>query len=164
MEARAIQTLNNYMLRELGTLTRVIHSKCDVKYKQYRLQKGQFIFLTRVCENPGINSIELSTLLKVDKTTASKALQKLIRDGYLRKEQDPDDSRAFQLYATEKALQIYDFIIDDENDNIKLCLNGLSETEINEINRLIHKMSANIESAWQGIKHNKRSAENGTQG
>ena len=61
-------------------LARSIQSISDVKFKEFNLQRGQFIFLTRVCENPGFNQIDLSNLLKVDKTTTTKAIQKLIDD------------------------------------------------------------------------------------
>lgn len=55
------------VLRFVGALYRSINSKADSKYKQFNLQKGQYMFITRVCENPGINFMDLSNMLKVDK-------------------------------------------------------------------------------------------------
>ena len=66
--------MNSDILREIGTLSRCIHFISDVKFKEISLQKGQFTFLTRICENQGINQIDLSNLLKVDKTTTTKAI------------------------------------------------------------------------------------------
>lgn len=139
-------------MREIGTLARAIHSKSDLKFKTYRLQKGQFIYLTRICENPGINHIQLSKLLKVDKTTTTKAVQKLITSEYLNKEKDQFDSRAYRLYPTSKALEVYDLVIDEENKNIEICFNGLTASEIKQACQLIKKMSENMESVWRGIK------------
>lgn len=147
-----IKTLTNTILREIGTLSRTIHSKSDLSFKAFHLQKGQFIFLTRVCENPGINHIQLSDLLKVDKTTTTKAVQKLIAGGYLHKQQDTSDNRAYQLYPTPKALQVYEVVIEEENANIDRCFKGFSADEIDQAHQLVKRMSANIESVWHDLK------------
>jgi DNA-binding MarR family transcriptional regulator len=70
-----VKKLDSCLLREIGVLLRVIHYVSDVKYKELKLQKGQFTFLTRICENPGISFVELSNMLKVDKTTTTKAVK-----------------------------------------------------------------------------------------
>ena len=69
--------LHNDLLRDIGTLARTIHYLHDLHFKELALQRGQFIFLTRICENTGINQNDLSLLLKVDKSTTAKAVQKL---------------------------------------------------------------------------------------
>ncbi len=154
-EAVKIRKLNDPILRDIGALSRAIHWKSDLKFKKYHLQKGQFIFLTRICESPGLNSIQLSSLLRVDKTTTTKAVQKLIAGGYLRKEQDESDSRAYKLYPTPKALDIYDSVIDEENINIGLCLKGFTPEETTMVCELVGRMSRNMESVWHGLKKDK---------
>ena len=72
-------------LRYVGALSRAINSTSDWKYKQFDLKKGQYLFITRICKNPGINFVELSNMLKVDKTTTTKAVQKLIELGYIKR-------------------------------------------------------------------------------
>lgn len=151
-EAIKIKTLDNEILREIGTLSRAIHSKSDLQFKAYQLQKGQFIFLTRVCENPGINLIQLSNKLKVDKTTTTKAIQKLIAGGYLQKKKNDLDSRAYQLYPTHKALEVYDLVIEEENTNINLCFKDFTPEETTLAFQLVKRMSDNIETVWCEIK------------
>ncbi|TCL65254.1 DNA-binding MarR family transcriptional regulator [Hydrogenispora ethanolica] len=154
-EAVPIQTLDNPILREIGMLSRIIHSKCDLKYREYQLQKGQFIFLTRICEHPGLNHIQLSNLLKVDKTTTTKAVQKLSGSGYVRKEKDASDSRAAKLYPTPRALTVYDLVIAVENAHTATCLQGFTPEEIRQAGALIERMRQNMESVWQELKRPK---------
>ncbi|MHC1682964.1 MAG: MarR family winged helix-turn-helix transcriptional regulator [Clostridiaceae bacterium] len=144
--------LSSDLLREIGTLSRCIHSISDIKFKELKLQKGQFIYLTRICEKPGISFVELTMLLKVDKTSTTKAIQKLEAEGYIDRNKDVHDKRVIRLYPTEKGLKSYDGIIDEENKNIEICLKGFSEDEKNLVTKLIVKMSKNIESEW---KHSK---------
>jgi len=149
---RLIKALDSDILREMGTLSRCIHYISDLKFKEINLQKGQFTFLTRICENQGINQIDLSNLLKVDKTTTTKAIQKLIEVGYIYKKRDDIDKRMWRLYPNEKALETYTFIIQEENRNIGVCLNNFSIEEKELISKLIKRMRENIESDWKKIK------------
>lgn len=147
-----MKQLDSNILREIGTLSRSIHSICDIKFKELKLQKGQFIYLTRICENPGINFMDLTILLKIDKTSTTKAIQKLEKEGYVERKKDINDRRVIRLYVTGKGLEFYDNIINEENKNIAICLKGFSKEEKNIVAELILKMSKNIESEWKSSK------------
>lgn len=144
--------LNSAILREIGTLSRCVHSICDIKFRELELQKGQYIYLTRICEKPGISFIELTMLLKVDKTSTTKAIQKLETEGYIERKKDIHDKRVIRLYATKKGFKSYDNIIDEENKNIQICLKDFNEYEKDIVTKLIIKMSRNVESEWKYSK------------
>lgn len=146
--------LKNELLREVGALARSVHAICDIKFRGYALQKGQFIFLTRICENPGINFVDLSNMLKVDKTTTSKVVQKLIDEGYIQKRRDEGDQRMWRLSPLSKALEIYPHIIDEENCNIEACLRGFRDSEAIKALLMLRKMRENIEERWKLMKNN----------
>lgn len=148
-----MEKLESDLLRDIGILSRAINYISDVKYKEFDLQKGQFIFLTRICENPKINFVDLANMLKVDKTTAIKAVNKLISLGYVNKETDLVDKRASNLTPTKKAFEVYNYIIREENRQINICLNKFSEDEKNLIKNLVKVMSQNIEDEWANIKN-----------
>lgn len=152
MEVKTIKKIDSDILREVGALSRAIHTISDTKYKKLKLQKGQFIFLTRICENPGINFVELSDMLRVDKTTTTKAVQKLIEAGYVEKKQDEADKRGYKLTPTEKSLTTYDLIIEEENRNIEACFRNFTREEKQIVNELVKKMSKNIKKDWLEIK------------
>lgn len=141
------------VLRFVGALYRAINSKADSKYKQFNLQKGQYMFITRVCENPGINFMDLSNMLKVDKTTTTKAVKKLIDIGYLDKQQDENDKREYKLTPTKKALEVYEFIIHEESKHFEISFRGFTEEEKQMATALIKRMSENIEEYWLDIKN-----------
>nr|WP_248484786.1 MarR family transcriptional regulator [Tepidibacter aestuarii] len=126
-----------------------------MKFKKLNLQKGQFIFLTRICENPGISLMQLSILLKVDKTTTTKVIQKLMNEGYINKEKDEVDKRIYRLFPTEKVLNIYNSVIEEENRNIEICFKGFTDEEKSVVYELIKKMKENIEANWHELKNYK---------
>lgn len=92
--------LESTLLREVGSLSRCLHSFMDVRFRQYHLQRGQFIFLTRICEHPGIGQAALTAMCCVDKGTTSKAVRKLRESQYITCEADETDGRAVKLYPT----------------------------------------------------------------
>ncbi|MEL7571186.1 MAG: MarR family transcriptional regulator [Eubacteriaceae bacterium] len=144
--------LDSYILREIGALSRTIHSICDIKFKDHLLQKGQFIFLTRICEEPGISLFQLSILLRVDKTTTTKAIQKLISEGYINKQNDDIDRRIYKLFPTEKAMIVYRAVIEEENKHIAICFKDFTEDEKNQVYQLVKKMKENMEANWCELK------------
>lgn len=89
----------------------------------------------------------------MDKTTTTKAIQKLIEAGYVYKKRDNIDKRMWRLYPKEKGLGIYSFIIEEENRNIEVCLKNFSIEEKDLVSKLVKKMRENIENDWKEIKN-----------
>lgn len=141
--------LTSTLLRDLDNLIREIHTIYEANFKSYSLQKGQFAYITRVCENEGINLAELSFRLKVDKTTTTKAAQKLINSGFIIKVQDDLDRRVWHLYPTNKTRELYSQIIGEKNRVLELCFSGFSDNERNQFAGLVAKMLINIAGEWE---------------
>jgi DNA-binding MarR family transcriptional regulator len=144
--------LNDIVLREIGALTRTIHAIIEIKFKTLNLQKGQSIYLTRICENPGLSMKDLSQMLMVDKTTTSKVVHKLIAENLVSKTQDTLDKRAYNLFPTVKAKQAYAIIIEEENRLTAQCYAGFDAEEQKAVLALVQKMRQNIEQDWFELK------------
>ncbi len=143
--------LKGTVLRDIGAIGRTIQYLFDARYRQLGLQKGQFIFLTRICEHPGINLNRLAELARVDKTTATKAVQKLESLGYIDKVTDAEDARARLLTASPKAREIYGIIIEEENRNLDVCLADFSAEEIELASALLGRMRANLDRSREAM-------------
>ena len=147
--------LTHQFLREVGAVARCVQSLSDVKFKKFALQRGQFVFLTRICESPGLHLLELSHLLKVDKATATKAVQKLEAEGYVRKEQNQTDKRMVHLFPTERAKEAYPELIAEENSYLACCFTGMTKEEQALAETLIERIRENIETEWLAWKTGK---------
>jgi DNA-binding MarR family transcriptional regulator len=136
------------LLRELGSLSRSIQSLMEVRFRQYRLQRGQFVFLTRITENPGIRQIELTRLCRVDKGTTAKAVRKLLEAGYIQRQLDKEDKRAWNLFPTPAGKAMYEAMLAEENRQLSVCLQGLSPQEQSDFLTVLRKLNKNIERNW----------------
>ena len=95
------------ILREIGTIARALDSISNVEFKDLELSKGQYLYLVRIYEQPGIILEELANCLKVDKTTASRAIKKLVANGLIERRTQLDNKKNKPLFVTKKGAQIY---------------------------------------------------------
>lgn len=138
--------LHSTVLRKIGTISRIVRVKSDIKFKKYDLQKGQYIFVVRICEHPGLNLMELTQMLNVDKSTTTKAVQKLEKADYVIKTHLKSNKKNIALFPTEKAKQVYENIIKEENVRADLCFRGFTEEEKEQALQYLERMCANIET------------------
>ena len=54
------------ILREIGMIARALDSISNIEFKEHNLTKGQYLYLVRICENPGIIQEKLAEMIKVD--------------------------------------------------------------------------------------------------
>ncbi|AVQ96555.1 MarR family transcriptional regulator [Ethanoligenens harbinense] len=76
----------SFMSRRLGDFGRVA---------------GLYVFLLTLERHDGQNQEQISERLGIDKATTCKALQKLERQGYVRREVDERDRRAYRVYLAK---------------------------------------------------------------
>jgi DNA-binding MarR family transcriptional regulator len=109
------------------------------------MQKGQFVYLTRLCENPGAGVVRLARLARVDQTTATKAVQKLEHAGYVTRRPDPSDGRSQILAPTEKARQAWTVIVAAENEDLDEGLAGFSADERRQFLDFLIRVRKNLD-------------------
>ncbi len=147
-----VKNPSSEIFREIGALARMIQTMSDVSFKSYHLQKGQFMFITRICENPGINHARLTQLMHIDKGTTTKAVQKLMTLGYIEKRQDGSDNRMQRLFPTDLANETYKKLIEKEESFITSAFSSFSVKEVELVTELVKEMRVNIENEWLAEK------------
>ncbi|MGG0184956.1 MarR family winged helix-turn-helix transcriptional regulator [Bacillus rhizoplanae] len=145
------------ILREIGMIARALDSISNIEFKEYDLTKGQYLYLVRICENPGIIQEKLSEMIKVDRTTAARAIKKLEINGFIEKKEDKHNKKIKKLFPTEKGKNVYPFIKRENDYSNIVALEGFSEREVENIFNLLQRVRKNIEKEWEFVKKgNKR--------
>ncbi|NWQ42808.1 winged helix-turn-helix transcriptional regulator [Bacillus sp. EB106-08-02-XG196] len=145
------------ILREIGMIARALDSISNIEFKELELTKGQYLYLVRICENPGIIQEKVAEMIKVDRTTAARAIQKLEMNGFIEKKDDQHNKKIKKLFPTEKGKTVYPFIKREHNYSNTVALEGFSEREIDTIFNLLQRVRKNIEKDWEHVKKgNKR--------
>ena len=84
----------------------------DLSLEADQIGSGQQFFLLRIAENEGITMYDLARIGSFDKGTVTKAVQKMVQQGYVRIEVDEYDKRVRHLYITEQARDLIERVYD----------------------------------------------------
>lgn len=123
---RNLQSLINYQLSDIPILS------------------GQSDFFFVVSKNEGISQKELSAHMFVNKSTTAKAIQNLVKNGFIRKVKDEHDKRVDRLYLTSAGQAIAPKIESIFAQNIAAAAGKLSAEEKQQLAVLLHKVLANL--------------------
>lgn len=145
------------ILRDIGVIARALDSISNIEFKEVDLTRGQYLYLVRICENPGIIQEKLAEMIKVDRTTTARAIKKLEKNGMIKKQQDQENRKIRHLYPTSKGKTVYPLIIRENEHSNQVALQGITEEEAQQLKTLLEKVSANVSDDWNFVKKgNKR--------
>lgn len=145
------------ILREIGMIARALDSISNIEFKEYDLTKGQYLYLVRICERPGIIQEKLAEMIKVDRTTAARAIKKLEINGFIEKQEDDHNQKIRKLFPTKKGQNVYPFIKRENDHSDNVALEGFSQMEVETLFNLLLRVRKNVEIDWESVKKgNKR--------
>ncbi|MGW6664449.1 MarR family winged helix-turn-helix transcriptional regulator [Peribacillus sp. NPDC055009] len=144
------------ILRGIGMIARALDSISNIEFKEYDLTKGQYLYLVRICENPGFIQEKLAEMIKVDRTTAARAIKKLEINGFIVKKEDKHNKKIKKLFPTEKGNKVYPFIKSENDYSNIVALEGFSKREVETIFNLLQRVRKNIEKDWEFVKKGTR--------
>jgi len=140
------------ILYEIGMIARALDSISNIEFKELDLTKGQYSYLVRICENEGIIQEKLAEMIKVDRTTASRAVKKLEATGFVERRDDALNKKIKKLHPTAKGRSAYPFIKRENAYSNGVALTGLSDQEADTLAALLKKVRRNIEVDWDFVK------------
>jgi DNA-binding MarR family transcriptional regulator len=144
------------ILREIGMIARALDSISNIEFKEFDLTKGQYLYLVRICENPGIIQEKVAEMIKVDRTTAARSIKKLEMNGFIEKKEDEQNKKIKKLFPTEKGKTVYPFIKRENDYSNTVALEGFSEKEVETMFDLLQRARKNIEKDWEFVKKGNR--------
>ncbi|HEV7179051.1 MAG TPA: MarR family transcriptional regulator [Candidatus Baltobacteraceae bacterium] len=90
------------VLGALGAAVRTIRARLDRALRTDGLRLGQYQVLRVLWSEDGLTPRELSARLEVEMPTVTRTVQRMIRDGLVRREDHPSDARSVYIYLTER--------------------------------------------------------------
>lgn len=99
----------------------------DKALEKYGLSSGSFKYLFILEDNEGISQNQISKEIGNDKAMSARIIAKLIEMGYIYKEEDTLDHRAYNLYLTPAAKKLIPVLKDEIKKMENLITKDLSE-------------------------------------
>ena len=87
-------------------------ARCGGMYRRTLLEEDglngfQHIYITSICDNPGISQEQLSKKIFINKSNITRQLCSLEQNGFITRVPKAEDKRVLQIFPTDKAKEIY---------------------------------------------------------
>ena len=144
------------VLREIGIIARALDSIANIEFRDIELARGQYLYLVRIAENPGIIQEELSELLKVDRSTVARSVKKLEAKGLVQQKVAKDNKKNKEWFVTEKGETLYPFILSENDYSEETSLQGFSQAEVKALEKMLVRVRENITGDWEAVKKGQK--------
>lgn len=144
------------VLREIGIIARALDSIANIEFRDIDLARGQYLYLVRIAENPGIIQEELSELLKVDRSTVARSVKKLEGKGLVQQKAAKDNKKNKEWFVTEKGEKLYPLILAENDYSEETSLQGFSQAEVQALEKMLIRVRENITGDWEAVKKGQK--------
>lgn len=117
----------------------------DIVLKKYELSSGCFRYLFILENNEGISQNKISKEIGNDKAMSARTICNLIKLGYIYKEKDVNDNRAFHLYLTPKANRVIPKIHEEIEALVALITANIPDEDILITMKSLSKIHCNLQ-------------------
>src|ERR1700679_1465365 len=93
---------------QIGLLSRLLDRRLQEILKAFGIAPGQFAPLVMLFEQDGLTQAELCRRINVEQPTMANTLQRMERDGLIRRKGDAADKRRVLVHLTPRAREMRD--------------------------------------------------------
>ncbi|QBD78982.1 MarR family transcriptional regulator [Ktedonosporobacter rubrisoli] len=133
-----------YLVNYLARLFSQIHT---AYLASHGVHLGQWGVLMYLWVKDGQTQRELSRQVAIDEASMVSSIDRMERNGLVRRVRNDHDRRQINIFLTEKGRALRDKLIPGALANNAISVNGLSEAEKNQLFTLLRRMIVSLEEA-----------------
>jgi DNA-binding MarR family transcriptional regulator len=123
-----------------GKISRKLSKKYREKIESFGITQPQFFLLIALYEEDKILISRLSEKVSIDKATLTGIIDRLGRDGFIKRIYSQDDRRSIYIKLTQKAEKIKSELLQIYNETNRKYLSKLSKEELKTLQNIIYKL------------------------
>lgn len=128
----------------LNVIAKDAEKAFDAKLKQHGLTIALWPTLMCLWEEEGVTQREIAQKSKVENSTTTRTLDKLVKLGLVERRDDPNSRRSFQIYLTDEGRALEQVLIPIPMEMNKAYLSGLEPEEQETMIYLLQKLVRTI--------------------
>ena len=129
---------------QLGLLNRLYDRCLQDALKEFGVAPGQFAPLVMLFEEDGLTQAELCRRINVEQPTMANTLERMERDGLVKRKADTDDRRRAHVFLTARAKDIQAQVMEAARAVSNRTVTRLSASEQDDMFRLVARMVENL--------------------
>ena len=131
------------VLRTLGNTVRTVRARVDRTLQQTGLRLGQFQVLRHLWEQDGLTPREIASRLDVEMPTVTRTVQRMLRDGLVRREAHQSDARSVRIYLTKRGSELEAVLASILEQETEKTLQGFTTEERRALIRMLDRIAEN---------------------
>ncbi|HZQ37117.1 MAG TPA: MarR family transcriptional regulator [Dehalococcoidia bacterium] len=128
----------------IGRLHRRMRHRLDHRLERYGLTGVQWTVLGHLGNEDGLSQAELQRRLAIEGATLTHIVQRLERDGFIRRSCDPEDRRRQRVWLSEKSRGLLPELAAIVAEHRAFVQRGLSADEVATLSSLLRRLEENL--------------------
>lgn len=120
------------------------HEDLDKAIAKFGLDRATYRLLTVLMRRSPISIKDLATLALLKRSTASRALERMRRDGWVEHSLNPEDNRITDVYLTKAGRELSEQVMRLGSRQVKRAVEGLDEKEIMQLVQTLQTLVRNL--------------------
>ncbi len=126
-------------------LARLMEQALRDRIARHGVVPGQFAQLLALFEQEGVTQQELCAKVRIDQSTMARTLERMERDGLVRRTPDPADGRRALIYLTDRARRLRSALFAAADEVNSIATAGFSAAESTAFRQMITQAIGNLE-------------------
>ncbi len=132
------------ILPAFGATVKALRARMDGMLREHGLRLGQYQLLRALWERDGLTPRELADQVGVEMPTVTRTVQRMLRDGMVRREANPNDARSVQIRLTAKGRAMEEVAMGLLAETTRVALQGVSNEDRDRMAETLRHMLANL--------------------
>lgn len=125
--------------------------------EEYSIEAGQFDTLEQLVRHESIRMGDLADVLRIDPSTATRAVQRLIKDGLAQKVSHEGDGRAVYVAPTQRGHDLFLWVVARRRDVVMNVVSELSDDRREEVAAALEEFAGALETVVSRLLAGKKS-------
>ena len=108
------------------------------------MRLGQYQVLRALWEEDGLTPRQLAERAAVEMPTVTRTVQRMIRDGLVRREANPKDARSVRILLTPRGLALREEVEVALAREMRVAFDGISEADQAQLVRMLGLIQGNL--------------------
>jgi len=129
----------------VSVAARLFSRALQARFAQHEVSAGQWPLLLYLWDQDGLSQKQLSRRVQIEEATTTRTLDRMERDGLVRRVRDESDRRRINVFLTEHGQQLREELVPYAQEVNALATHGLSDQDKSKINSLLIYMIARLD-------------------
>src|SRR6266545_1463930 len=143
----AIDDNLGYLVNRTARLIAQMHSR---RLQRHGVALAQWAILLFLYAKDGQTQRELSRVVAIEPPTVARTIDRMVRDGLVRREPDPRDGRATRIRLTERAIALRDQLATESMAANEFAARVLSAEELETLTSLLRRVIEGLTTEQEG--------------